>query len=104
MSYIYNISEVVLYAKCNIILILLVSCTCKDLISANGYGNCAKLAPTYGNKAICYVNQPSNCGDLKNSGSNPGEKTSAEACTQSNNLLNINARIINDMINANRVN
>ena len=84
MSYIYNISEVVLYIKWNFILNILASCTCKDFINENGSGNCAKPVSSYGNKLVCYVNQPSSCGDLRGSGTNPGEKTSAEACPQGN--------------------
>ena len=79
-----NISEVLFYTKWNIILNLLVGCSCKTLINVHGFGNCAKLDPKYGNKASCYVNQPSSCGDLLDSGTNTGEKTSAEACTQYN--------------------
>ena len=33
---------------------------------------------------ICYVNQPSSCEDLKNSGDNPGKQVSAEACKDVN--------------------
>ena len=29
---------------------------------------------------MCYVIQPSSCGDLVDSGANPGEKFSEEAC------------------------
>ena len=58
-------------------------CTCHDFINPNGYGKCNK-ASSYEhikNKAVCYVNQPSNCSDLAFSTTNPGKKFSAEACT-----------------------
>ena len=57
-------------------------CTCHDFINPNGYGKCNK-ASSYEhikNKAVCYVNQPSNCSDLAYSTTNRGKKFSAEAC------------------------
>ena len=58
------------------------SCICKDLINKNGVGNCIGVKPSQfnGDHFACYVVQPSNCTDLKKSGTNPGEKLSAKAC------------------------
>ena len=50
-------------------------CTCKDLLNQSGYGNC--LDDEYN---MCYVEQPSSCSDLVDSGDLPGEKYSEEAC------------------------
>ena len=38
------------------------------------YGNCI------GRKPICYVNEPSNCPDLKDSSKHPGKRYSSKAC------------------------
>ena len=57
-----------------------VGCTCKDLVVASGYGNCQK---EHNGNPICYVELPSSCNDLKQSGSVPGEQWSFEACAQS---------------------
>ena len=59
-----------------------VGCTCHDFINPNGYGMCNKTSryEHIKNKAVCYVNQPSNCSDLAFSSTNPGKKFSAEAC------------------------
>ena len=56
----------------------------------SGYGNCQKKSSSRGNVVICYVNQPSSCGDLVDSSTDPEEKTSAEACSQGNKLFHIN--------------
>ena len=58
------------------------SCICKDLINSHGVGNCKGRKPTPFQDAhsACYVVQPSNCNDLINSITNPGEQLSAEAC------------------------
>ena len=66
----------------DIILIVENSCICKDLINKNGVGNCKGVKPSQfnGDHFACYVIQPSNCTDLKTSGTNPGEKLSAQAC------------------------
>ena len=53
-------------------------CTCKEFIGTDGFGNCKKEHPT--GKPLCYVTLPSSCSDLRDSGSNPGEKWSFEAC------------------------
>ena len=56
-------------------------CSCKDLINENGFGNCKGTgSPDHNNNVVCYVNHPSNCTDLVDSGTNPGEKFSAQAC------------------------
>lgn len=56
-------------------------CTCKDLVNVHGFGNCRDRKNIHqGNKAICYVNLPSDCNDLVDSIMIPGEKSSAEAC------------------------
>ena len=59
-----------------------VGCRCKDLINRHGVGNCTGAKPSqYNHKHFtCYVVQPSNCTDLTDSHTNPGEKLSAEAC------------------------
>ena len=62
---------------------LYTGCACKDFVSSNGYGNCKKVLPSIG-KVTCYVKQPSICTDLENSGSDPGEQYSAQACEQGN--------------------
>ena len=60
------------------------SCICKDLINSHGVGNCEGRKPTpFKESHACYVVQPSNCNDLVNSTTNPGEQLSAEACYMS---------------------
>ena len=64
-------------------IIFLDACTCKNLIDANGYGNCQgkkSFSPDYGLSEVCYVKQPSGCVDLSDSDTNPGEQTSKDAC------------------------
>ena len=58
------------------------SCSCKNLVSDDGRGNCkgTKIAKQGKIQTICYVNQPSYCGDLEDSIKIPGEQHSAEAC------------------------
>lgn len=58
------------------------SCSCKNLVSQDGRGNCkgTKIAKQGKIRAICYVNQPSYCGDLEDSIKIPGEQHSSEAC------------------------
>ena len=51
-----------------------------------GYGNCQKKL---GGFPICYVTKPSNCSDLVNSTSIPGEMWSKEACSIEGNILSI---------------
>ena len=65
-----------------IITFLVKSCSCKDLINKDNVGNCKGRKPIQFKQAdfACYVVQPSNCSDLKNSTTNPGEKLSVEAC------------------------
>ena len=80
-----DISEVELDTKWSFFFNLLGDCTCKDLINYSGYGNCQGTVDiNRGGVPICYVNQPSTCGDLEDSISNPGEKSSAEACPPGN--------------------
>lgn len=63
------------------------SCSCKDLVSKDGRGNCkgAKVAKEGKVRVICYVNQPSYCSDLEDSDILPGEKHSAAACLSKGN-------------------
>ena len=92
LSSVYDIiAEIANKLKLNFIFNLLESCTCKDLISKWGYGNCqGTLDSSRGNVAVCYVNQPSSCGDLVDSSTNTGEKSSAEPCSQGNKLIHLN--------------
>ena len=66
-------------------------CLCKDFINSGGRGNC--LTDSQSNKhngrKMCYVVQPSGCSDLVDSGANPGEKFSEEACDLKGTTLNI---------------
>ena len=56
-------------------------CSCKDLISRQGIGNCLQPAAggPYKGKNICYVKQPTACTDVQIS-SLKGEDYSALAC------------------------
>ena len=47
-------------------------CWCKDLLNSDGDGNCLN--------AWCYVEKPSYCNDLHNSGLISGEQISHQAC------------------------
>ena len=58
-------------------LINLGDCSCTDHISENGFGYCKKY---YKNGPICYVKQPSSCGDLILSTTEEGKQYSWEAC------------------------
>ena len=55
------------------------SCTCKNLLSPAGGGNCLKVDTTTG-KWSCYVNQPTSCSDALTSIALPGEMYSSEPC------------------------
>ena len=57
-------------------------CSCKNLVSKDGHGNCkGTRVPKEGQmRVICYVSQPSYCSDLEDSDTLPGEKHSAAAC------------------------
>ena len=58
-------------------------CTCKNLIDANGFGNCQatqSVSTYYAASVGCYVNQPSGCQDLTASTTHPGEQSSTDAC------------------------
>ena len=61
---------------------------CNDFVNSNGYGKCKKESPTSKHQGgkMCYVFQPSNCTDLVDSGTDPGEQYSAVAC--GNTVLN----------------
>ena len=39
------------------------SCKCMSYVDSYGYGNCQK---TWNNKALCYVETPSDCSDVVN--------------------------------------
>ena len=58
------------------------NCKCKDLINQNNVGNCQGKKPSQFRRKFvaCYVTQPSDCTDLKDSGTNPGEQLSVNAC------------------------
>ena len=56
-------------------------CLILGVVNDNGVGNCKGARDSDFNNFACYVIQPSNCNDLKNSSTNPGEKLSAEACS-----------------------
>ena len=58
----------------------LANCTCKDLLTEKGSGNCLKESQYLNNKVFCYVNQPTSCKDALDSSEIPGEKYSAQAC------------------------
>ena len=62
MCHIFEISYLLIHS----------GCTCKDLVDDNGDGNC--------NYLHCYVNQPSTCSDVKDSGVLQGEQWSKLAC------------------------
>ena len=63
-----------------ILFILNLGCMCKDMSTADGYGNCQK-------DLGCYVEQPSSCNDLELSYTIPGEKWSYQACSQKGNIF-----------------
>ena len=57
------------------------SCTCKNLKNRHNVGNCEGKRPMqFNTTTACYVNLPSNCSDLKESMTCPGEMLSTEAC------------------------
>ena len=60
------------------------ACSCSDYINENGIGNCTKRISLFNWKYICYVNQPSSCSDLMDSGTNVGKQISGEACGHKN--------------------
>ena len=67
-------------------------CLCKDFINSGGHGNCLTISQSnkHNGRKMCYVVQPSGCKDLVDSGANPGEKYSEEACDRKGTTLNIN--------------
>ena len=58
------------------------NCKCKDFINQNNVGNCKGKKPSQFQRKFfaCYVDQPSSCTDLKDSGTNSGEQLSVNAC------------------------
>ena len=57
-----------------------IGCSCTEYLNQNGVGRCQTNTWGHGNRYNCYVRLPSNCTDLVNSSTDPGEKLSAEAC------------------------
>ena len=59
------------------------------MINRNNVGNCKGKKPSqFGRKFVaCYVTQPSGCTDLKDSGTNPGEQLSVNACLLKGNIF-----------------
>jgi len=56
-------------------------CSCTDFINSHGYGQCKKSEPSIlGGSMFCYVDFPSSCTDLLESGTNPGVWYSAQPC------------------------
>ena len=51
-----------------------------NFMNKKGFGNCKKISRTFGYKPSCYVLQPSNCDDIRNSSANLGKQMSASAC------------------------
>ena len=103
-SFIITINVVCMYHSHNITILITLAheCVCKDFVSASGYGNCKKTSPSIG-KVTCYVKQPSSCGDLTNSKTDPGEQYSAKACEigiwYSNNIIVANFVFWNNLYN-----
>ena len=62
------------------IIIILEGCTCLPYVNANGFGNCKKKSPTFGNQLTCYVASSSKCSDKKQSKTDPDKWISAKAC------------------------
>ena len=58
----------------------LAGCVCLTYVNANGFGNCKKKSPTFGNKLTCYVASSSKCTDKKQSKTDPDKWISAKAC------------------------
>ena len=56
-------------------------------MNQNGYGRCQKAASNFGGLPICYVRQPSNCTDLKNSTTDQGKQLSALACARGREMV-----------------
>ena len=67
------------YADVYFPMFILVTCSCKDFVNDSGIGNCRAKEDRF-DAVVCYVNQPSNCGDVVGSNTNGGELLSAEAC------------------------
>ena len=63
------------------------SCTCKDLVVEDKYGNCKSASdkvPKFHGNTYCYVVQPSSCNDLFDATKGAPEKSSAQACSSGN--------------------
>ena len=58
------------------------SCTCKDLLSSSGSGNCLARSGRFDDNVFCYVEQPTTCDDALHDNDLPGEMMSAQACTK----------------------
>ena len=63
------------------------SCTCKDKISVDGYGNCRKSSNIHSGEKSCFVLQPTSCPDVRDSMTIRGEMTSAVACKKIGNCI-----------------
>ena len=61
-------------------IIVLSACSCSDYVNENGIGNCTKRISLFNWQNVCYVNQPSSCSDLIDSGTDVGKQISVEAC------------------------
>ena len=57
-----------------------------DYVTESGYGNCQK---NYLNGPICYVNEPTNCSDVINAGSDGPTGYSWDACRNNTGKRNI---------------
>jgi len=57
------------------------TCSCSNFVNAHGFGRCLKRHVDFGNSAMCYVNLPSSCMDLKPSQTYPTKLLSSHACT-----------------------
>ena len=60
------------------------SCTCDTQVNPAGTGACRVRDENFDGAFSCFVSQPSNCTDLKNSPTNPGKQISAAACEDEN--------------------
>lgn len=68
-------------------------CSCSDYVD-HGYGKCTKgHSSLYGGSVFCYVNQPSNCKDLKKLGHLKWQLASAEPCKKISGSSGIVTRI-----------
>ena len=56
------------------------SCSCKDLLSSSGGGNCLASSQGFNDSVFCYVEQPTTCDDALHDHDLLGEMISAQAC------------------------